>query len=209
MTIRGRAGVLLVVVMTLAGLVAACSSGPPVASNAVPPPAANDARSVFVALGGDETLNRGLDDSVRRAWTQQIFGTELGPSAVYVNLATANATVREGLSDQLPKAVELQPTLATVWFGDGDGQSHTTDAGFISDLSEIVQKLQAGGTTKVLLLTRTDPGAGDSSRYANDIQQVANATHADYLEIPGAARNPRDPATQQAIADAVRARLGN
>jgi hypothetical protein len=195
---------LLAIVVTAATV--ACSSGPPVATNVVPPAATGADRTVFVAMGGDETLNRGLDDSLRRAWTQQVFADALGPSAVYVNLASPDATVREGLSEQLPKALQLQPTIATIWFGDGDAQGHTTDPGFISDLTQIVTQLTASGSTKVLLLTRTDPSAGNDSRYAADIKQVAQATGAGYAEIPGG-RNFRDPTTQQTIANTVTAHL--
>jgi hypothetical protein len=200
--VRLAAVLTAVVLIGITGGIAACSPGPPVASNAVPPPASDDARTMFVAMGGDETLNRGLDDVLRRAWTQQVFTTALGPSAVYVNLASPNATVRDGLGQQLPKALELQPTVVTIWFGEGDAQVHTTDSGFISDLTEIVSKLLAAGANKVLLMTRTDPTAADDSRYADDIKQVASATGVDFLAIDGQ-RNQRDPATQQAIADAV------
>jgi phosphatidylinositol alpha 1,6-mannosyltransferase len=194
--------------VVLGGTIAACSPGPPVASNAVPPPAAGQDRSVFVAMGGDETLNRGLDDSLRRAWTQQIFGTALGPQAVYVNVATADATVRDGLDVQLPRAVQLRPTLVTIWFGEGDAQIGTTDSSFTRDLTDVITQLRAAGATKVLLLSRTDPAAGNDSHFAAQVRQVATATGADFVEITGL-RDPRDPATQQNIANAVTAHLGN
>jgi lysophospholipase L1-like esterase len=174
----------------------------------VPPPAAAQDRSVFVAMGGDETLNRGLDDSLRRAWTQQIFGTALGPQAVYVNLASTDATVRDGLDEQLPKAVPLRPTLVTIWFGDGDAQVGTTNPTFSRDLTDIVTQLHAAGVAKVLLLSRTDPAAGNDSQYGEQIRQVASATGSEFVEITGP-RNLRDPAAQQAIANAVTAHLGN
>ena len=127
---------------------------------------------------------------------------------MYVNLAGPDATVREGLSEQLPKALQLQPTIVTIWFGEGDAQGHTTDAAFVSDLTDIVTQLMATGSTKVLLLTRTDAAAGNDSRYASDIKQVAQAAGAGYAEIPGV-RNFRDPTTQQSIASIVTAHLND
>jgi GDSL-like Lipase/Acylhydrolase family len=124
------------------------------------------------------------------------------------DLATADATVRDGLDVQLPKAVQLRPTLVTIWFGDGDAQVGTTDSGFTRDLTDIVTQVRAAGATKVLLLSRTDPTAGNDSRFAAQVRQVATTTGVDFVEIPGP-RNPRDPATQQNIANAVAAHLGN
>ena len=73
----------------------------------------------------------------------------------------------------------------------------------MSDLTEIVNKLKAGGATKVLLLSRTDPdGRQRQPVTPTDIQQVAAATGTDFLHDPRASRNPRDPSTQQTIADA-------
>jgi hypothetical protein len=208
LTCRARLTAVLaaVVLVVVTSGIAACSSGPPVATNAVPPPASDDPRTMYVAMGGNETLNRGVDDVLRRAWTQQVFTTALGPSAVYVNLASTDATVREGLSEQLPKALDLKPTVATIWFGGGDAQVHTTDSGFVSDLTEIVSKLLAAGTTKVLLISRVNSTGGDDTRYADDIKQVATSTGVDFLPIEGES-NLRDPATQQAIADAVMSKL--
>ncbi len=186
-------------------VVSACSSTPPTASNVVPPPAAAEARVVYAALGADETLGRGLDGGIRRTWPQQVFAA-LPRSAVYVNFATEDAPVQAGLDDQLPKALALKPTIVTVWFGSGDDPARTSDAAFRTALTQIVQQLQ-GAQTRVLLLSRPDPRSGSPSHYADLIEQVATATGATYLALPGTSANPRDPATQDAIAAAIKAKL--
>ena len=58
----------------------AARPSPPVATNAIPPAAGPPTPgTVFVALGADETLNRGLDDSLRRAWTAAGVRHHAGP----------------------------------------------------------------------------------------------------------------------------------
>ncbi len=182
-----------------------CTSGTPTASNAVPPPAAPEARVVYVALGADETLGRGLEGGIRRGWTQQVFAA-LPRSAVYVNLATEDAPVQSGLADQLPKALALNPTVVTIWFGSGDDPARTSDGEFTADLTQIVSQLRAA-QVDVLLLSRVDPRAGSSSRYATLIQNVAETTGATFIDLPGVSANPRDPATQEAIAKAITSHL--
>lgn len=189
-------------------MAAGCSSDPPVASNAIPPPAVAGERVVFVALGGDETLNRGLDDSLRNSWTQRVF-VGLPRSAVYVNLASEDAPVADGLARQVPKAIELQATIATVWFGSGDARNeNNTGAGqFATDLTQVVQQLRAGGVGRVLLLSRTSPGSRGGSRYVEQIRQVAQQTGATFIDVPGSSNNPGDPGSQEAVAAAVKAQL--
>lgn len=196
-----------VVVVLVVVAAAGCSSDPPVASNAIPPPAVAGERVVFVALGGDETLNRGLDDSLRNSWTQRVF-VGLPRSAVYVNLASEDAPVADGLARQVPKALELQATIATVWFGSGDAREHNTSAGrFAADLTSVVQQLRAGGVGRVLLLSRTSSGARGGSRYVEQVKQVAQQAGVTFIDVPGSSNNPGDPGSQEAVAAAVKAQL--
>jgi hypothetical protein len=189
------------VVVALAG----CSSDPPLASNVVPPAAAVEDRVVFVALGGNETLSRGVDDSLRRAWVQRVFAG-LPRAAVFVNLASEEASVARGLADQVPKALELKATIATVWFGAGDAALGTTEAAFTRDLTEVVRQLRAGGVGRVLLLSRTS-SARRGSRFAPQIRQVAAELGVRFVEVPASSETPNDASTQDAIADAVNAQL--
>lgn len=184
---------------------AGCASTPPAASNAVQSAAAREERVVFVTLGGSETLNRGMDDSLRRAWAQQVFTTGLPRSAVYVNLANDGATVRQGLDEQVPKALELKATIATVWFGRGDGQAGTTSAAFSLDLTQIVQRLHAGGVSRVILLTRTS--ATTVNRFMAEVKSVGESIGVPVIELPRRTGDQNDVAVQAEIAEAVKAKL--
>jgi hypothetical protein len=196
-----RRAIVTVLVSAAVMASAACTSEAPVASNAVPPPAGPQPRVVYAALGGDETLLRGLDTNVRRAWTQQVF-TSLPPSAVYVNLATEDAPVAEGLHVQLEQALALQPTVATVWFGGADDPAVVSQQEFASQLRGIVTGLQAANV-RVVVVGR--PG-GRGSSFTATAQQVAVATGARFADVAGGS-GPRDPGAQDAIATAVEAQI--
>jgi hypothetical protein len=183
----------------------ACSSGSAVNDSAPPLPEPNEERAVFVALGGDETVNRELDDPFRDAWTQRVFSTALPRSTVYVNFARPGATVSAGLSEQLPQALELGPTVATVWFGTGDDRSGTSQASFDNDLSAIVQALQSAGA-HVLILTR-QPSDTDSTSFDENARQVAATTGATSVVVPDGSM--RSDVTQAGIAAAVAAALAS
>lgn len=188
--------------LALAGMVlilaAGCTSEPPI--NATAPPAAPaEERSVFVALGGDETLTRGLEDGFRVAWTRQVFNSFPG-STVYVNVATENATVRAGLDEQLAAALELRPTVATVWFGAADAQQGTNEDRFVAELTDLTTALLDVGT-EVLLVANT--GDGSSVAFAARIEQVASDTGATYVAAPGPEGDPSDAGAQDGIAASV------
>ncbi len=193
---RTTLAVALLGVIALAA--AACSTDDGVGTSALPP-ASSEPRSVFVSLGGDETLTFGRADGFRQHWTRQVFG-ELPRSTVYVNLATEDATTRTGLDVQLDEAVALEPTVATVWFGSGDERVGTDPDTFASELTQLVTALRDSGAT-VLLIANT--GDDRLASYLPRIKEVAAATGTTDVAVPGPVGNPGDPAAQDAIARAV------
>jgi hypothetical protein len=191
--------------VVFAGLLStmACSSGSAVSDPAPPVTEASDERAVYVALGGDETINRQLDDPLRDAWPQLLFTRTLPRTAVYVNFGRPDATVSGALTEQVPGATDLDPTLTTVWFGVGDSRARTSEASFTEDLSEVVTRLQASGA-QVVLLTK-EMGGDDETRFAGAVTRVADRTGATLVVVPDGDDTLR--ATQEAIADAVAAGL--
>jgi hypothetical protein len=186
-----------VLVLLGASSLAACSSDPPVADGA-PPAVVVEAPITYVAIGGRETVNRGLGDGFRRSWTGQVFGA-LPRSTVFANLAADGTTVATALRDQVPKAIELKPTVVTVWFSSDD--RGTPPAAYARDLTQVATQLTASGA-RVLLLHRPDDGGG---QFATTTEAVAKATGTEFVLLPAAPTQEqrRDPATQTAIAAVV------
>lgn len=201
MTRRSRA--LLCLLVACGVLTGACASESTVAESAPPVTAADVEPVVFVALGGDETVNRELEDPLRDSWTRRLFVGALPRSSVYVNLARGGATVREALAQQVPEALELAPTLATVWLGAGDARAGTSIASFERDLTELVEQLQAAGA-RVVLLQGDAPTSGDDG-LRGAVVAVGAAAAVPVVAVPYEDR--LTAAGQQQIADAIAAAI--
>jgi hypothetical protein len=194
-----------VAVAVLVLVVVGCTSEAPIASNVVPPPATSGERVSFVTLGGNETVSRGLDESVNLPWNQQVF-SELPLSTTFANVASTDATVASGVAEQLPKALAERPTLAVVWFGLGDFTVKTATGAFATDLTQMVKALQGAGA-KVLLIARTQPDQGDAlNRFNAAIIDVGTTTGATVVKIEGH-DTLRNPVEHGAIAKAIEAAL--
>jgi hypothetical protein len=170
----------------------ACGPSETRTSNVVPAAATPADRTVFVVLGGDETIDSPGVGSLTRAWEQLVY-TRLPTSSVLVDLADRRPTAKAVIQDQLPKAQALHPTVATVWLGLGDREQRTSEATFSDYLEQIVTGLQDVGTRTVLLLSPR-PAAGAAP--AEDPEDQAGATEPELAERYAAA------------ADAVAARTG-
>lgn len=197
---RQRRRVLHLVVAVLAVGLSACSTPPPVATNAVPPPAVPDDQPVvWASLGGDETLTADPAD-VAGSWTQRVLA-RLPGSAQLVDVATEDATVQVGLTTQLAAltASPAKPTVATVWFG--TAEPNTPRGQFTAALTQLVTGLQSTGVARIVLISRSD-GTGDRSyRYAAEIEAVAKATGVSYANVSVLTGNPGEPGVQAQIAD--------
>lgn len=139
--------------LVLAAVVVACTSAGPAAR---PGPAAS-ARSappapiVYAALGASDTVGIGAEDPARQAWPTVFYLTALPPAAVYYNFGIPGETIRAALSDELPQALAVRPTLATVWFNVDDLAARVSAAAYEAQLGDLVHALRRGGLARVLV----------------------------------------------------------
>jgi hypothetical protein len=174
-------------------------------------PSDDRAPVTYVSLGTDETEARylGFPHSLRQAWPQVIFRTTLPQRAVFVNLADDGATVAEALDRQLPAALELAPSLATVWLTATDADEGTAPAAYETDLATLITALRRGGRTRVLVATSTalDPAPALDAA----VERVTRATGADLVDLRrldlGGASRP-DRRSHRRLADAFARVLG-
>ena len=192
-----RRRVVLVSVVALALVAAACSTPAPTASNAVPAAAiVDDAPVVWAAFGGNET--RAFDPA--SAWTQLVLA-RLPASAELVELATEDATVESGRTAQMAAlgASARLPTVATIWFG--IGEPGTSGAQFTASLTQLVEALQAMGVPQIVVVARPDDPPGRRYRYAAEAEAVARSTGVAFVSPSVPTGNPFEPAAQTVIAD--------
>ncbi len=107
--------------------------------------------TVYVAVGASETIGTGSDLPERDAWPHVLARTALPPSTTVVNLGIPGATVATALREELPRALELEPDLVTVWLNVNDIVCGVTPAHFERDLGALVGALCRSGRSRVLL----------------------------------------------------------
>lgn len=119
--------------------------------------------SRYVALGDSST--EGLDDpdgqGGYRGWADRFaehVASAASPDLLYANLAVRGRLAAQVRQDQLPRALELQPDLATVFAGVNDLLRPSFDADAVgADLEAVLAALVDAGAT-VLTITTPDPG---------------------------------------------------
>ena len=114
----------------------------------------------FAALGDSVTL--GIGDQMPhggwRGWAALLAGAGPPDRVELCNLARSGALVRDVASEQLPRALSVRPSLASVLVGVNDTLRGKFDPGAVAtDLENIVAPLQHAGTL-VLTASLPDPG---------------------------------------------------
>lgn len=175
--------------LALLVLLGACGLGDPAATPTVTtdPPAVVS----YAAIGGDQSGDDQPDSHRRQVWPRLLFREHLPSQAVFALLSRPGATVAEALGSQLPTALELAPTIATVWFTSGDVEQATPVAEYQNDLDDLVGALADRGADVVILID-----AGTPSAYTDAAEGVAAARDAKVVEVA-------DPEDQARIADQV------
>ena len=145
-----RPAAALAFALTLAAAIAVtgCSGDPDATALA---PADPGPAGVYVAIGSDETIGTGLERPFIEAWPRLLYRAELERGAVLVNAASAGSTVAEALEEQLPLALELEPTLATVWLNLDDVTLGVPVVTYERQLADLVRALRRDGRTEVLV----------------------------------------------------------
>lgn len=141
------------VAAVLASCGATANSAIPGASIIVPPGGHPD---VYVALGTSETAGIGLEDlplRLRFAWPQIFYNEALSRASTYYNFAIPGISTTQALERELPGAVAVHPTVATVFFTLDDLVAGVSPTDYEQNLDTIVRSLRQAGATTVLIAT--------------------------------------------------------
>jgi lysophospholipase L1-like esterase len=140
---------LLVLALTLS----ACATTP--TAGARPSPSAPP-RVVYAAIGASETYGIGASDRSLQAWPQVFFNNVLPRSAVLYNFGIPGATTAQALHDEVPAALAVHPTVATVWLNVNDLLSGVAAQDYEAQLRQVLRALRRGGQTRVLVANTPD-----------------------------------------------------
>jgi lysophospholipase L1-like esterase len=113
-------------------------------------PAAAAAPRVYVAVGASETAGVGADHPRTQAWPRVLHDRAL-PGTRLVNLGVPGATVQDGLTEQLPRALAADPDVVTVWLAVNDVLNLVPVTDYEATLRSLVHALRQGGRTEVLV----------------------------------------------------------
>lgn len=151
----------------------------------------------FVALGDSFTEGVGDDDPGRpngvRGWADRV-AEQLGaadPAWGYANLAVRGKKIRQVVAEQLPVALELKPTLVTLYAGGNDILRPSVDIDNLMEGYEAAVAALRGTGAAVVLFTGFDSSAsavfgktrGRTAIYNEWVREIAekhDAAIADY-----------------------------
>lgn len=136
-----------VVVALLLSLLAACGGGKGSGTQATSPP---PEPIVYVAVGASDSVGVGATDPATEAWPVVLLHT-LPKGSRFTNVAVSGSTTEQALSEQVPKAVALDPDLVTVWLNVNDLRALVTPERYGEQLRTLVHQLRRGGETEVLV----------------------------------------------------------
>ncbi len=106
---------------------------------------------VYVAVGASDTVGVGTSDPAREAWPRVFLRTALPAGTEYRTFATSGATTATALQRQVPKAVDLQPEVVTVWLNVNDLVRFVPAPKYEEQLRTVVRRLKRGGRATVLV----------------------------------------------------------
>ena len=154
MTVRRRMFRTMLAATLLLLLLSACGAETPGALHPAPPIPAAGAPAVYVALGASESVGTGLDDQplrLRYAWPQLFYNEALPRAATYYNFAIPGIGSGDALARELPGAMALHPTVATVFFTIDDLAQGVSPTAYETNLDTMVRALRQGGRAVVLV----------------------------------------------------------
>ena len=107
---------------------------------------------VYVAIGASETAGVGTRDPYRDAFPQQLF-QRLDQTALMYSFGLPGETTSGALRDELPGALAVKPTLATVWLNVDDLAAGVPVADYEAQLDQIVAELRGAGARVLIANT--------------------------------------------------------
>jgi lysophospholipase L1-like esterase len=141
----------IALIMLAATLLSACTTAGSGSGGPAKPTPNLPAPIVYAAVGASESVGVGAADPTRDAWPQVLFRTALPQSAVLYNFGIPGATTAQALSDELPEALTIEPTLVTVWLNVNDIIAGVSAEQYQGELDQLVHSLRRGGAARVLV----------------------------------------------------------
>jgi acyl-CoA thioesterase-1 len=97
---------------------------------------------VYVALGASDAVGVGATDPVSENWPA-VVRKSLPTDTQFVNLGISGATLGQVVTEELPPALDAQPTLVTLWSGVNDLRARVPLGTFTAQLDQVLAAFAA------------------------------------------------------------------
>lgn len=113
---------------------------------------------IYVALGASDALGVGADDPNTQGYVPIII-SRLPKDAGALNLGVDGISLHEALTQELPQAIQAQPTLVTVWLVGNDFKDCTPLKRYGADLDNLLTQLHDKTHAQVFVANTPDMSA--------------------------------------------------
>jgi acyl-CoA thioesterase-1 len=149
-----RRGGLAPLAFALLVILTACGSSS--ATHAAATPTATHAASVvYVALGASDAVGVGAEDPNTQGYVPRLIA-RLPADAYALNLGVSGYKVHDALQTKLPTALNVHPTLVTVWLAANDFRGCTPLSQYTADLNALLDQLRSGTKAQVFVANLPD-----------------------------------------------------
>ena len=112
----------------------------------------------YVAIGASDTVGWGVSDRARDGWVPALARALPQPAQV-VNLGVGGTRLRAALTQQLPRAIEAQPDLVTIWLVVNDVLGGVSLRQYRDDLNHLLGALRTHTSAVVAVANAPYPPA--------------------------------------------------
>lgn len=127
---------------------AACAETEPPADAVGQPP-------LYVAIGASDSVGTGARDPAREGWVPQLHA-RMPAGTRLVNLGIGGLKLDEALAQSLPVAVDLQPSVVTVWLAVNDFAGNVSLAAYQAGLDTLLGTLRRETQARVYVANMPD-----------------------------------------------------
>ena len=113
----------------------------------------------YAVIGASDAVGLGVRSPRRDGWVPRFASTLPQPVEV-LNLGVPGSTLRQAIQQQLPRAVEAQPHLITVWLVVNDVLAGVTPWDYAQDIDQLLKTLRRETDSVVAIANAPFPPAG-------------------------------------------------
>lgn len=115
----------------------------------------DDAPPLYVAIGASESVGTGARNPATEGWVAQLHAM-MPAGARLANLGIGGISIQQAIDQELPVAVDLQPSVVTVWLAVNDLTNGVTLESYRADLDRLLGTLARDTRARVFIANLPD-----------------------------------------------------